>query len=529
MPLTKGRRTVVVGDDLTVADEVRLANTSVIKWGSDIALSRAAASELRANGYLEADADMIARLGDTGQSRIGNVGPSSEAGLKLGSAGDTTIYRSAAGVFGSSAQFYIQRAASGNATYRTALSADTVNRWYIEASGRQWWSDGAAAVDTNLYREAAGILRTDSLFKVGQYLDIIHATAPRLRLNAEATERAYFSYDSATSIARVDTDGTLKLAANNGGSGLLELATDGKLYIGEASDGSNRDTNLYRSAADTLKTDDALVVGGALTVSRNAASYGATINNPNASGRGLQVVVTDPLNVAISTADDGDANASGRFFLRANGEHNWGDGTNFDTNLYRSAADTLRTDDALQVTANQSGLPALLVTNNHAAGSGISAQIGTATNYLLRCIQATGDTQFRVIIDGNGKITWGSGTVAGDTTLYRDAADRLATGSQIRVYRPTANTALSFQVGAEAQLRYYLTAAGQHNWGDGTNPIDTNLYRKGADQLGTDDALFLGNQAAPPATPTAGGVVYVEAGALKFKGSAGTVTVLAPA
>lgn len=35
--------------------------------------------------------------------------------------------------------------------------------------------------------------------------------------------------------------------------------------------------------------------------------------------------------------------------------------------------------------------------------------------------------------------------------------------------------------------------------------------------------------ATAPATPTGGGVIYVEGGALKFKGSSGTVTVVAPA
>ena len=40
--------------------------------------------------------------------------------------------------------------------------------------------------------------------------------------------------------------------------------------------------------------------------------------------------------------------------------------------------------------------------------------------------------------------------------------------------------------------------------------------------------LFIGNGSAP-ATPTDGGVLYVEGGALKYKGSGGTVTVLGPA
>jgi hypothetical protein len=40
--------------------------------------------------------------------------------------------------------------------------------------------------------------------------------------------------------------------------------------------------------------------------------------------------------------------------------------------------------------------------------------------------------------------------------------------------------------------------------------------------------MFLANQTAP-ATPTGGGVMYVEGGALKYKGSSGTVTTIAPA
>lgn len=41
-------------------------------------------------------------------------------------------------------------------------------------------------------------------------------------------------------------------------------------------------------------------------------------------------------------------------------------------------------------------------------------------------------------------------------------------------------------------------------------------------------ATFVANT-TEPATPTGGGVIYVESGALKFKGSGGTVTTLGPA
>ena len=43
-------------------------------------------------------------------------------------------------------------------------------------------------------------------------------------------------------------------------------------------------------------------------------------------------------------------------------------------------------------------------------------------------IKVDGDTQNRVLIDAGGKITWGAGgSSAGDTTLYRNAANVLKT------------------------------------------------------------------------------------------------------
>jgi len=42
-------------------------------------------------------------------------------------------------------------------------------------------------------------------------------------------------------------------------------------------------------------------------------------------------------------------------------------------------------------------------------------------------VSVTGDTNDRIKIDAGGKLTWGSGSAAGDVTLYRNAADSLKT------------------------------------------------------------------------------------------------------
>ncbi len=47
--------------------------------------------------------------------------------------------------------------------------------------------------------------------------------------------------------------------------------------------------------------------------------------------------------------------------------------------------------------------------------------------------QVTGDTYPRIRIDADGDMTWGSGSATGDTTLYRSAADTLATDDSLTV------------------------------------------------------------------------------------------------
>jgi hypothetical protein len=75
---------------------------------------------------------------------------------------------------------------------------------------------------------------------------------------------------------------------------------------------------------------------------------------------------------------------------------------------------------------------------------------------------------------------------------------------------------------------YFGASSGYGNW------IGRNA-NTGITEINSDSGLIKMNQsvqltnAAVPATPTGGGVMYVENGALKYKGSSGTVTVIGPA
>ena len=104
--------------------------------------------------------------------------------------------------------------------------------------------------------------------------------------------------------------------------------------------------------------------------------------------------------------------------------------------------------------------------------------------------------------------------------------------------------------GGEASTRY--TDTGTRNWASG-HWFDTGRYTisaaatlssgrvfeidangsfgiNGFDSGSGQGGVFIANAAvAPTANPTGGGILYVEGGALKFRGSAGTVTTIAPA
>jgi hypothetical protein len=93
----------------------------------------------------------------------------------------------------------------------------------------------------------------------------------------------------------------------------------------------------------------------------------------------------------------------------------------------------------------------------------------------------------------------------------------------------TTDRGAQYQVSTDSVARLVIFADGKHEWGPGgSTSRDTNLYRKAADQLGTDDTLFMAN-ISQPSTPTGGGVLFVNAGALKYIGSSGTVTTLGAA
>lgn len=111
----------------------------------------------------------------------------------------------------------------------------------------------------------------------------------------------------------------------------------------------------------------------------------------------------------------------------------------------------------------------------------------------------------------------------------------------------SGNRLIGGNIPADTNNRFSVEVSGRIEWGSGAAARDVNLFRSSADVLRTDDSLSVGTNlrvnttstasgvgifamanatTLPTGTPAGGGVLYVEAGALKYKGSSGTITVL---
>jgi len=174
------------------------------------------------------------------------------------------------------------------------------------------------------------------------------------------------------------------------------------------------DTNLYRSAAGQLKTDGTLNVVADLLARLGAAGQ-------------------------VAVGNQGPSNEAGLRF-----------GSAADTNLYRSAAGTLKTDGALQT------------------GGDITVRPGNAAGQVA--ISTPG---------GNAGIYFGS---AGDTYIQRNGAASLLTNGQVVVGAAVvANNGTANQIMLHSNGHLYFS-----------NAYDTHLYRGTAGRVTTDGEMQAG-------------------------------------
>ena len=147
-----------------------------------------------------------------------------------------------------------------------------------------------------------------------------------------------------------------------------------------------------------------------------------------------------------------------------------------------------------------------------------SISVGTAPFPASGLLRVPYDGGFRSVLtsDNNASGTWTLlETFASNTYWGIDGGVTVTRGYSVEM-RASDASGLTFTVAAALKLT-----------------IDGTGYQFGAgaaDHGGGTGVLGIDNAAVNPSTnPTAGGILYVDAGALKYRGSSGTVTTIAPA
>lgn len=252
--------------------------------------------------------------------------------------------------------------AVGAIAVQARVTGDAVERYAVDGDGATHWGDGSGATDTTISRSGVSELTLPSNLVVGAilvqdgggFIDV--PTAP---LQAGGL----FSSDSSTGFSA-------NVMAANGDflSSLVSGDANPSFHVDargkqEWGDGTGAlDTSLSRTLAGRL----AMQSGGIFQADSLYANAGITIFSDGS----LDVSNgSNPLsNILFSGLS---ADASLRFIVNRSGLHRWGDGTaSVDTNLYRDAADTLKTDDSFVVGTD------LSVLGNTSLGNAVSDTIG---------------------------------------------------------------------------------------------------------------------------------------------------------
>lgn len=250
--------------------------------------------------------------------------------------------------------------------------------------------------------------------------------------------------------------GTLKT------DGSLAIAPSGKTALALTNTGANTgitlggDTNLYRSAANNLKTDDALTIAAPTSAGDYTKSLEIGQRLFNVSSSGSQA--DSYYGVWDTTDNRWEASFTSAIVSPTLFEYNYGG-----TYKIRSAG-----------VANRTAGDALTFVDSFTVQPTGTIDLGAAGGKTtLQLTSTAADTGI---------------TLGGDTNLYRAAASDLRTDSTLRVvgknfqamYGQNAQITLGSTVGGSSPASIYFGSAS-----------DTNLYRSAADVLATDDDLSL--------------------------------------
>lgn len=472
-----------------------------IYFGTDVSLYRVAASQLQVGGSLSVSSTITssgnigAQVGGVGDVRIGAYGPGGEAAVRFGSAGDTNLYRSAADTLRTDDALVVSPTSNPAISLAVSptITTNSVNARLINAAGTFNGSgDGPGGFATSpTFSPSASISTAYGFINTakaspGAGITITNMYAGFNRVDTGSTggvlTNAYGLTIGAPSLGTVIPSSIVGAAINNQGAagissavGLDISAQSGAtsnigLRIGQASTYSlqlsgtggtaasgitfGTDTNLYRSAANTLKTDSVLVANSGVFVNNTSGTAVAGITSGGVLEFGTGLAARD-------------------------------------TNLYRSASNTLKTDDSLIVQPTGGSTTAFQVLNSSGNATlsvdSTNARLGIGTSAPTQSLTINQGSMANILLSPTGVSATPSasgGTLATGTYYYKIAAidalggeTLLASSGEITaaVTGPTGSVALSWSAaqGAASYRVYRGTSSGGQNT---YYSVSTNSY-----------------------------------------------------
>lgn len=331
--------------------------------------------------------------------------------------------------------------------------------------------------------------------------------ANQLTVKTGGSARAVFSSTGVAVTGAISATGAVTFPA--GTVALPSITTSG-----------DTNTGIYFPAADTI----GFAEGGAEAMRINSSGI-VLVGTTTASGTNLLQVNSD-IKIGLITAGFGNVGgnsntAFGREALNGNTDNS---NSAFGQYALRVSS-TGNSNTAVgnnSLVSNLTGSGNTSVGNNslvsNSAGSSNSAFGATALNL------TTGSSNVGLGFSAGSAITTGTGNVViggytGSTAPISTTGSNsivISDGSaNVRQYYDGTNSAWVFNTGASERMR--IDSAGSVGIG-------------GSSFGGGAKVMFIANATTVPTTnPVGGGVMYVEAGALKYRGSSGTVTTIAAA
>lgn len=215
-----------------------------------------------------------------------------------------------------------------------------------------------------------------------------------------------------------------------------------------------------------------------------------------------------------------DGEASYRFILRADGQLRWGPGSSTqDVTLGRTAINEIGTDQYLSAAK---GIK---------SGAGYGLTVGSTVHNTADLIHGVGRSGRLVLADAE---TDANNKVMRVCAMHYTNAEEAALGLMVA----STSTANTVSIGGGTSLQNAATAVEIFTAADNATVTGTRRMRinnSGNVSIGATESVgggvgvvFLANAGtAPTANPSGGGILYSEGGALKWRGSSGTITTIA--